>query len=76
MQWEIEQQLEAMMYGEKVRMYNGVHTDSVEAVTVHSDGTAEVDLFGTDANDKKGHYHFHLVLYEDGTFSIRNCHKR
>ena len=75
--WSIERQLKAMLQGSsKIRYYNGVYPDSVEDVTVHSDGTADVDLYGTDQNDRKGHYHYHLKLYEDGTFDIRNCHKR
>ena len=75
--WDIERQLKSMLVGSsKVRYYNGVYPDSVEDVTVHSDGTADVDLYGTDSSDRKGHYHYHLKLYEDGTFEIRNCHKR
>ncbi len=73
----IEDQLKGMIYGSsKIRYYNGVYPNSVEDVVVHSDGTADVDLYGTDQNDRKGHYHYHLKLYEDGTFEIRNCHKR
>lgn len=74
--WDIERQLKAMIEGEKYRSYNGVYPDSVEDVRINSDGTADVDLFGKDENDQKGHYHFHLKLYEDGTFSLRDCHKK
>lgn len=73
--WEIERQIESLMYGGKTRMYNGVYPNSIEDVRINSDGTADVDLFGTDSNDEKGHYHYHLKLYEDGSFEIRNCHK-
>ena len=73
--WDIERQLTAMLNGEKVRYYGRTFEGSVEDVTVHSDGTADVDLYGKDDNDKKGHFHFHLKLYEDGTFDIRNCHE-
>ena len=74
--WDIERQLKAMIEGEKYRSYNGVYPDSVEDVRINSDGTADVDLFGKDENDQKGHYHFHLKLYEDGTFTLRDCHKK
>jgi len=73
--WDIERQLKGMLEG-KYRSYNGVYPDSVEDVRINSDGTADVDLFGIDTNDEKGHYHFHLKLYEDGTFDIRDCHKK
>ncbi|MBR0134343.1 hypothetical protein IJM16_03705 [Candidatus Saccharibacteria bacterium] len=74
--WTIEQQLTAMILGEKTRFYNGVYPDSIEDVKIHTDGTAEVNLFGTDDNDAKGYYHFNIQLYEDGTFTIKNCHKK
>ena len=70
--WDIERQLKGILEG-SYRSYNGVYPDSVEDVTVNSDGTADVDLYG---RDDKGHYHFHLKLYEDGTFELRNCHKK
>ena len=73
--WDIERQLKGMLEG-SYRSYNGVYPNSVEDVTINSDGTADVNLYGTDDNDKKGHYHFHLKLYEDGTFDIRDCHKK
>ncbi len=73
--WDIEAQLKGMLEG-SYRSYNGVYPNSVENVKINSDGTADVDLFGTDTNDRKGHYHFHLKLYEDGSFDIRNCHKK
>lgn len=74
--WEIERQLRSMIEGNKTRFYNGVYPDSIEDVKIHSDGTAEVNLFGTDTNDAKGYYHFNLQLYPDGTFTIKNCHKK
>lgn len=74
--WDIERQLRAMLDGTKVRYYNGVFEGSVEDVYVHSDGTADVDMYGKDNDDPTGHYHFHLRLYNDGTFSIENCHRR
>ena len=74
--WEIERQLKAMIEGDKYRSYNGVYPDSVEDVYIHSDGTADVDLYGRDTNDRKGHYHFKLRLYTDGTFTLENCHKK
>ena len=49
---------------------------SLQLVIVHTDGTAEVDLYGRDSSDKKGHYHFNLRLSPDGSFSIINCHKK
>ncbi len=73
--WDIEQQLKGMLEG-KYRSYNGVYPDSVEDIRINSDGTADVDLYGTDESDRKGHYHFHLTLHEDGSFDIRNCHKK
>ena len=73
--WDIERQLKGMLEG-SYRSYNGVYPNSVEDVEINSDGTADVDLYGTDENDRKGHYHFHLKLHEDGTFEIRNCHKK
>lgn len=74
--WDIEQQLIAMLEGGKVRYYNGVFEGSVEDVVINDDGSADVDMYGADNNDPKGHYHFHLKLYEDGTFDIKNCHKK
>ena len=74
--WTIEQQLRSMIEGSKYRSYNGVYPDSVEDVYIHTDGTAEVDLYGRDSSDKKGHYHFNLRLSPDGSFSIINCHKK
>ena len=72
--WEIERQIKAIMNGSKVRYYDRWFEGSVEDVYVHTDGTADVDLYGKDNNDKKGHFHFHLRLHPDGTFSIENCH--
>ena len=73
--WDIERQLKAMLSGGKVRMYNGVYPDSVEDVYISPDGTAEVNLYGRDENDVKGHYHFKLMLKENGDYDIINCHK-
>jgi hypothetical protein len=73
--WDIERQLKGMLEG-SYRAYNGVYPNSVENIKINSDGTADVDLFGKDEHDESGHYHFHLKLYEDGTFDIRDCHKK
>ena len=73
--WDIERQLKGMLEG-SYRSYNGVYPDSVEDVHVNSDGTADVDLYGKDSSDRKGHYHFHLNLYPGGDFTIINCHKK
>lgn len=74
--WDIEQQLIAMLEGRKVRYYNGVFEGSVEDVVFNDDGSVDVDMYGVNNNDPKGHYHFHLKLREDGTFEIKNCHKK
>ena len=74
--WTIERQLTAMLEGGKVRYYNGFFEGSVEDVYIHTDGTADVDMYGKDNNDPSGHYHFHLKLYNDGTFTIVNCHRK
>ena len=74
--WDIERQLRAMLDGKQVRYYNGVFEGSVEDVYINSDGTADVDMYGTDNGDPKGHYHFHLKLFNDGTYVIHNCHKK
>ena len=74
--WEIERQLRAMIDGKQVRYYNGVFEGSVEDVYIHSDGTADVDLYGKNNDDPKGHYHFRLRLYADGNFTIENCHRK
>lgn len=74
--WEISRQLKEMIEGNRYRSYNGVYPDSVEDVYINTDGSADVDLYGRDVNDKKGHYHFHLKLYSDGTFTLVNCHKK
>ncbi len=74
--WDIERQLKAMIEGDRYRSYNGVYPDSVEDIYINKDGTADVDLYGRDSNDRKGHYHFHLKLYPGGNFTIINCHKK
>ena len=74
--WIIEQQLKAMINGGQVRYYDRIYKGSVEDVVVHTDGTAEVDLFGYDQYDDKGHFHFHLNLHSDGSFDVKNCHKK
>lgn len=74
--WDIERQLRAMLDGKRVRYYNGVFEGSVEDVYIHSDGSAEVNMYGSDNNDSTGHYHFNLMLHSDGSFTIQNCHRR
>ena len=74
--WDIERQLTAMINGGKVRYYDRVFEGSVEDVRVNSDGTADVDVYGESDKDPKGHFHFHLRLYADGTFTVENCHKK
>lgn len=72
--WEIERQIKAIMNGSRVRYYDRWFEGSVEDVYVHTDGTADVDLYGKDNNDRRGHFHFHLRLHPDGSFNIENCH--
>ena len=74
--WDIERQLWAMLNNQRVRYYNGVFEGSVEDVYIKTDGTAEVDMYGSNNNDPKGHYHFHLSLSPDGSFKIENCHRK
>ena len=72
--WDIERQLKAMIEGDRYRSYNGVYPDSVEDIHINKDGTADVDLYGRDSSDRKGHYHFHLKLYQGGDFKIITFH--
>ncbi|MBQ7202043.1 hypothetical protein IJS18_01475 [Candidatus Saccharibacteria bacterium] len=75
--WEIERQLKKMLESNRHNCHSGIIIDSVEAISINKDSTADVDLYGRDEiSGLKGHYHIRLKLYPGGTFVIMNCQKK
>lgn len=75
-EWSIEKEIEEMMYRGRMRMYDRLYEGSVESVKLHSDGSADVDIYGKDDTDEKGHWHFRVRYDRDGHITdVINCHR-
>ncbi len=75
-EWSIEKEIEEMMYRGRMRAYDRLFEGSVENIRLHSDGTADVDIYGKDDNDERGHWHFCVSYDKDGKIvSVINCHR-
>ena len=76
-EWSIEKEMEEMVYRGRMRVYDRLFEGSVESVRLHSDGSADVDVYGKDDTDERGHWHF-LVRYDryGHITDVVNCHRR
>ena len=76
-EWSIEKELEEMISRGRFRAYDRLYDGSVETVNLHSDGSADIDIYGRDENDKTGHWHFNIEFDSSGRITnVRNCHRR
>lgn len=76
-EWSIERELLEMINRGRFRAYDRLYEGSVETVNLHSDGSADVDVYGKDENDRTGHWHFNIEFNECGEITnVVNCHKR
>ena len=76
-EWSIEKELEEMISRGRFRAYDRLYEGSVEQINLHSDGSADVDVFGRDESDKTGHGHFNIKYDSNGRIvDVRDCHKR
>ena len=76
-EWSIEKELEEMISRGRFRAYDRLYEGSVEDVYLHSDGTADINVYGKDENDNTGHWYFNVAFNERGEItSVRNCHKK
>ena len=76
-EWSIEKEIDEMITRGRLRAYDRLFKGSVENVNLHSDGTADIDIFGKDDSDKTGHWHFNVAFNERGEItSVKNCHRR
>lgn len=76
-EWTLEQEMDEMISRGRCRVYDRLFNGSVETVNLHSDGSADIDVYGRDDNDETGHWHFNIEFDSSGRITkIRNCHKR
>ena len=64
--WSIEKELEEMISRGRMRSYDRLYKGSVEEVKLHSDGSADVNVYGKDENDTTGHWHFVIKFDSSG----------
>lgn len=75
-EWSIEKELEEMINRGRFRAYDRLFSGSVESVNLHSDGSADVDVYGRDDSDETGHWHFNVEYDESGRITnVKDCHK-
>lgn len=76
-EWSIEKEMDQLIERGRMRIYDRLFEGSVENVRLHSDGSADVDVYGKDENDERGHWHFIVRYNSDGEIiEVRNGHKR
>ncbi len=74
--WVIERELKSMLEGNHFRFHYGIQIESVEAISINKDSTADADIYGRDENNRKNQYHLRLKLYPAGDFVIMNTTKK
>ena len=70
MRWDIERELRILLETEPIRYYGGVFKGKVESLSFNCEGIAHVDMYGRNNDDPKGHYHFRLRLFPEGSFLV------
>ena len=74
--WTIERELKSMLEGNHFRFNYGIQIESVEAISINKDSTADADIYGRDEKDFKNKYHLRLKLYPAGDFVIMSTKKQ
>lgn len=72
----VSEALEYLIERGSCRCYDRLFEGSVEDIKLKADGTAELNVYGKDDTDKKGHWHFVVEFDESGKITrVYNAHR-